>query len=183
MVFLKELALLTKPNVLVMNALMTLGGLAMASRMDVSLGLKTMVGTVLAIAAAGTLNMYLERDADGLMKRTADRPLPAHRIGASVALISGLAMSTLSILELYFLVNPLTCLLAIAALLIYVCVYTPMKYKSPVALHVGSIAGAIPPLMGWTAARNEIQVGGLVLFAILYFWQLPHVTAISIYRD
>lgn len=181
--FVKELVLLTKPNVLFMNALMTLGGLAMAARIDIALSIKAMIGTALAIAAAGTLNMYLERDTDGLMKRTAGRPLPGKRIAAKTALFFGLITATVSLVVLYFMVNPLTAVLAAVALVVYVCLYTPMKYKSPYALHIGSIAGAMPPLMGWTAATGRIESGGLVLFALLYFWQLPHVVAISIYRN
>ncbi len=180
--YIKDLILLVKPNVLFMNALMTLGGFAIAPRSDLLLCLKAIVGTALAIASAGILNMYLERDTDGLMKRTADRPLPQKRVSPAVALTIGLICGIASMVVLYFTVNPLTALLAFAALFVYAGIYTPLKTVTPLALQIGAFAGAMPPLMGWTAATGKIELPGLALCAVLYIWQLPHVIAISIYR-
>ncbi len=174
---------LTKPSIVRMNVLMTLGGwvLADASFRDLTL-LWTLLGTALAVASANAMNMYLERDIDGLMTRTANRPLPAGRMHPPVAAVFGAVLGLGSLALLGLAVNVLTAGLALAALVLYVAVYTPMKRKGPIALLIGAVPGAAPPLMGWTAATGQIELPGLVLFAILVAWQIPHFIAIALFR-
>jgi protoheme IX farnesyltransferase len=140
-----------------------------------------LLGTGMVVGAANVLNNYLERDVDGLMRRTRGRPLPAGRVEPGTALLLGLAMPAFAIPVLALAANPLTALLALVALLTYAFVYTPLKRVSTLALFVGAVPGAIPPLMGWTAATGTIDARGLALFALLFVWQLPHFLAISIY--
>lgn len=179
-----ELWQLTKPKVTRMNLFMTLGGLALAGASFKSwLILWTVLGTALAVASANALNMYLERNTDGLMARTANRPLPTGRLAPWAALAFGVLLGVASLVVLAVAVNLVTTLIAGAAILLYVLVYTPMKRLSPLALVVGAVPGAAPPLMGWTAETGSIDLPGLVLFAILLVWQLPHFIAIALYRQ
>jgi protoheme IX farnesyltransferase len=140
-----------------------------------------LLGTGMVVGAANILNNYLEKDVDGLMRRTWGRPLPAGRVEPGTALALGIALPAFAIPMLAFAANPLTALLALVALLSYAFVYTPMKRWTTAALFVGAVPGAIPPLMGWTAATGSIDGRGLALFALLFVWQLPHFLAISIY--
>jgi len=180
---LRDLVALTKPRLSSMVLLTTAGGLWLAGgRLSSPLALSALLGTTLAVAGAHTLNCYLERDLDRAMRRTRDRPLPAGRIDARLALWSGLALSTVSVPVLWLAVNPLTSALGLLAIVSYVLAYTPLKTRSPWALHVGALPGALPPLMGWTAVRNSLDAAGLVLFGILFVWQLPHFLAIALYR-
>ena len=142
----------------------------------------TLIGTVLVVSAANALNMYLERDIDGLMARTADRPLPAGRLTAASALGFGLTLALISVPLLALGVNPLTGLLALLALVDYGGLYTPMKQRSWAAVLVGAIPGAMPPLMGYTAATGRIGAPGAALFAIMFLWQGPHTLAITLFR-
>jgi protoheme IX farnesyltransferase len=143
-----------------------------------------LLGGWLAASGAAALNEYLERDIDALMRRTRTRPLPQHRVTPGAALGFGIALCTVGVLELVFFVNPLTGLLCLLSLGGYLLVYTPMKTRTSLCTLVGAVPGAIPPMMGWTAARNTIGPGAWVLFAILFLWQLPHFLAIAwLYRD
>lgn len=137
---------------------------------------------VLVVAAANTLNNFLERDSDRGMARTATRPLPTRRISPWVALFQGLLLTVVSVPLLTMVANPLTGLLGAVALLLYVLVYTPLKRSTSLSTIVGAIPGAMPPLMGWTAATGALDAGGLALFAVLFTWQLPHFLAIGLYR-
>ncbi len=141
-----------------------------------------LVTTCAVVASANSLNCWLERDVDQLMARTARRPLPSGRLRPNIAFWFGVVLGVTSIPLLTFFVNPMTGLLGAIALISYVAIYTPMKQRSPAALLVGSVPGALPPLMGWTAATGTIDAPGVALFAILFIWQLPHFIAISIYR-
>ena len=180
---LSDLWQLTKPKITRMNILMTLGGLALAGAPFKSwLIFWTALGTALAVSSANALNMYIERDLDGLMARTANRPLPTRRMAPKTALWFGIILGLLSLVVLQVTVNLVTTVIAGLAILLYVLVYTPMKRTSPLALLVGAIPGAAPPLMGWTAYTNTIDLPGLVLFGILLVWQLPHFLAIALYR-
>lgn len=140
-----------------------------------------LLGTGMVVGAANVLNNYFERDVDGLMRRTRERPLPAGRMEPATALMLGLAMPAFALPLLAFAANRLTAALALLALVSYAFVYTPMKRRSTLALFVGAVPGAIPPLMGWTAATGAVDARGLALFALLFVWQLPHFLAISIY--
>jgi protoheme IX farnesyltransferase len=133
------------------------------------------------VGSANALNCWLERETDGFMTRTAGRPLPAGRLDGMVALAFGLALAVVS-LPLLYAVNPVTGHLGLLALVSYVAIYTPMKFHSPHAMIVGAVPGALPPLMGWTAVTGRIGPGGLVLFGIVFLWQMPHVIGLSTYR-
>jgi protoheme IX farnesyltransferase len=135
------------------------------------------------VAGANALNMYLERDVDALMERTRNRPLPSGRLEPREALRFGIVASAIAVPLLTFAVNPLTGFLAALSLVLYVLVYTPMKRRSTVALLVGAVPGAIPPLMGWTAVTGTLDPGGMALFFVLFVWQIPHFIAISLFRQ
>ncbi|MBK9036096.1 MAG: protoheme IX farnesyltransferase [Myxococcales bacterium] len=144
-----------------------------------------LLGTSLIVGAANTLNMYLERDIDRRMARTKDRPLPAERMEPEFALVFGLAQAAIAVPILSFGLGPagpLTGLLAVIAFVSYVLIYTPMKQRSHLALWVGAVPGAMPALMGWTSVTGSIDAGGVAVFAVLFFWQIPHFDAIALYR-
>ena len=180
----KDLIMLVKPNITFMALFTALGGFWLApGEATTSVLLWTLLGTALIVGSANALNCYLERETDGLMARTKSRPLPAQRMEPAIALKFGLCLGALALPILYMFANPLTALLAAVALVSYVWIYTPMKQVSAWALLVGSVPGAIPPLLGWTAATGTLDGAGLALFGILFVWQLPHFIAISMYRQ
>ena len=184
---------LTKPRLTTMVIFTTWLGYAFATpgvRPPFNLGsdpgrfFHTLIGSWLVAAGAAALNEYLERDRDALMRRTCRRPLPQHRMAPESAFWFGIGISALGILELAFFVNPLTSLLSMVSLGSYLLIYTPLKTRTSLCTLVGAIPGAIPPMMGWTGARNAVEPGAWVLFAILFLWQLPHFLAIAwMYRD
>ena len=179
-----DLVALTKPRITFMVLVTTLGGLFLApSRPGLGTILFALLGTALVVGSANTLNCWIERDVDKHMTRTKNRPLPAGRLSAQPALGWGVLLGAISVPLLALTVNTLTAVLAAIALVSYVAVYTPLKQVSTVALLVGAVPGAMPPLMGWTAATNELSAAGLVLFAILFLWQLPHFLAIAMFRE
>lgn len=152
--------------------------------MDWILLFHTVFGTALVASGAAALNQLLERDYDALMHRTENRPLPSGRLTPDSVLIIGGVLSVFGLLYLALTVNLLTAALGAITLISYVWIYTPLKRVTTLNTAIGAIPGAIPPLMGWTAARDDIAGGGWALFAILFFWQLPHFLAIAwIYRD
>src|SRR5580698_1915209 len=146
--------------------------------------LNTLAGTALVAAGASALNQWLERDYDAKMRRTQNRPLPSGRLQpATVALFGGMT-SVSGLIYLALAVNLLTSVLGAVTLVSYLFIYTPLKRVTWLNTLVGAIPGALPPLMGWTAARNELSGEGWALFAILAFWQLPHFFAIAwMYRE
>ena len=154
-------------------------GLASGGSLDVVRLVNALVGTGLVAAGAGVLNQVLERDVDALMRRTADRPIPAGRIDPDAALTLGVVVAVAGLAYLALTVNLLTSMLGAATLAAYVFVYTPMKRISSLATLIGAIPGAVPPMMGWTAARDSIDAGAWALFGILFLWQLPHFLAIA----
>ncbi|HEY8432106.1 MAG TPA: heme o synthase [Sandaracinaceae bacterium] len=181
---LRDLVALTKPRITLMVVITTAGGLWLApGEVGWQLALATIVATAMVVGAANALNCWLERDIDGRMARTKRRPLPDGRLDPRLALGFGLSLGALSVPILTMVANPLTGLLAAIALVSYVWIYTPMKQRSPFAVVVGSVPGALPPLIGWTAATGELSAPGIVLFGILFIWQLPHFLAISIVRE
>jgi len=163
----------------------TLVGFYMGSRgpLDVLLMFHAMLGTAALAAGAAALNQYLEREWDAKMPRTADRPIPAGLIQPQMVLLLGAVLSVLGMVQLLTQVNPLTAMLGAVTLGSYIFVYTPLKRLTTLNTLVGAIPGALPPLMGWTAATGEIGAGGWALFTLLFFWQLPHFMAIAwLYR-
>jgi protoheme IX farnesyltransferase len=178
----RDLLLLAKPRLSGLVMLTTAGGLALApGGVGLARAILTILGTATVVGAANALNCYMERDVDARMRRTRDRPLPAGRVEPFVALALGMMMPAFALPLLALVANPLTALLAFVALAVYVGVYTPMKQRSTLALFVGAVPGAIPPLLGWTAVTGRLDPGGVALFLLLFAWQLPHFLAISIY--
>jgi protoheme IX farnesyltransferase len=178
----RDLFLLAKPRLSSLVLVTAAGGMALApGRIGGARAAVLLVATAAVVGAANALNNYIERGIDARMRRTRDRPLPAGRVEPIVALGLGLAVPIFAIPLLAIAGNPITGLLALAAITSYVLVYTPMKQRSTLALFVGAVPGAIPPLMGWTAVTGRMDAGGLALFALLFLWQLPHFLAVSIY--
>ena len=177
---------LTKPRLTSMVILTTWLGYAFATKTMHynAVFFHTLIGSWLVASGAAALNEYLERDKDALMRRTQSRPLPQQRLAPKPAFWFGVVISAMGILQLAYFVNPLTSLLSLLSLGTYLLVYTPLKTRTSLCTLVGAIPGAIPPMMGWTAARNAVEPGAWVLFAILFLWQLPHFLAIAwMYRE
>ena len=141
-----------------------------------------LLGMWLVVGCANALNCWMERESDGLMSRTSKRALPAGRLSPQAALWFALVLLVAAIPILTYLVNPLTGFLGALAVVLYVGVYTPLKSRSPSALVVGAVPGALPPMMGVTAASGELNSLAWVLFGILFLWQMPHVIGLSCYR-
>ena len=181
---LRDLISLTKPR-LSMLVLVTAGGGLWLSGAWQGWGHATAAvgGTLMVVAGANALNCYLERDTDAYMARTATRALPTGRLSPTLALAFGLVLSGASVPLLTLTTTPLAGLLAAIALVSYVLIYTPLKRRSSLSTLVGALPGALPPLIGWTAATGRLDAGGLVLFAVLFLWQIPHSLAIGIYRQ
>ncbi len=178
----RDVVALAKPRLALLVLCTTAGGLWLApGRRDGLSSAVLLAGTALVVGAANALNNLLERDVDALMRRTRDRPLPAGRLEPWVAVAVGLGLPAVALPALAWFTNGLTATLASLALFTYVVLYTPLKQRSSLALFVGAVPGAIPPLMGWTTATGRLDAGGLALFALLFCWQLPHFLAISIY--
>ncbi|MBL7665601.1 MAG: protoheme IX farnesyltransferase [Bacteriovoracaceae bacterium] len=180
--YLNDLLSLGKPRLSGLVIFTTAIGMYLAPE-HVSLlsGFMAVVATSMLVAGACAINCYMERDIDGLMKRTESRPLPSKRMDSLVARNLGICLIIISVLLLFSFVNIITAVLGVIATFIYVVFYTPMKQKSPHAVFVGAIPGAIPPLMGWTAVTGQIDLLGILLFALLFVWQLPHFLAISLF--
>src|SRR5215475_13626858 len=143
-----------------------------------------LIGTALVAAGASALNQWLEKDFDAKMRRTQSRPLPSGRLQPATVAVFGGVTSVAGLIYLALAVNLLTSVLGAVTLVSYVFIYTPLKRVTWLNTAIGAIPGALPPLMGWTAARGELTGEGWALFAILFFWQLPHFFAIAwMYRD
>lgn len=181
---LRDLFDLAKPRITTMVVFTTAMGLWLApGSIGAARTALLLFGTALLVGSANTLNCWYERETDGLMIRTRNRPLPAGRLDPWTALALGIVCGVFAIPILAIAINPLTALLGAIAHATYVLVYTPMKKVSPWALEFGAIPGAIPPLMGWTAATGALSLPGWFLFGILFFWQIPHFLAIAIYLE
>jgi protoheme IX farnesyltransferase len=180
----QDLLSLTKPRLSSLVICTAAGGMWLARSPELTAGriALTLLATAGTVGAANALNCYLERDSDRFMARTRNRPLPAGRMEPLVALFFGLSLAAFSIPTLALSANLLTAALGLVAFLSYVLLYTPLKSRSPQAMLVGAIPGAIPPMMGWTAATGRLDATAWVLFAILFFWQLPHFIAIAMFR-
>jgi heme o synthase len=177
---LKDLISLSKPRITLSCVLMTLGGMALSPReMSFQLAFSTLIGVWLSCGCANALNMIWEKDGDALMERTKNRPLPSGRLNSVTALLLSLLLGAVSYLVLWHFVNPLTAFLSLVSQALYVLAYTPLKRVSTFSLVVGAIPGAMPPLLGWTAATNSLSAGGWVLFFVVFLWQIPHFIAIS----
>lgn len=178
---------LTKPRIALMLVLTAAAGFylgtANGGAFDSGLFFNAMLGIALLAFGVATLNQYIERETDVLMTRTSRRPLPSKKLTAKQALIFGVLLCAAAEIFLAIFVNPLTAILGLSVIVGYVLLYTPLKTKTTLSTVIGAFPGAMPPLMGWTAAANEITVPAWVLFAILFFWQFPHFLAIAwLYR-
>ena len=177
---------LTKPRISAMVLVTTAFGYFLAAQsLDMPLVFWiAMLGTAFAGSGASVLNQYLERDVDGRMERTRNRPLPSRRISPQNALYFGVALALGGCFLLLWGVNILAAYLTLLSAFLYVLVYTPMKRLSWLNTSVGAIPGAMPPLIGWAAATGSLGAGAWILFLILYLWQHPHFFAIAwMYKD
>lgn len=174
---------LAKPGVGGLVILTTLCG-ALTAPVTIGLGrlAAALVGTSLVVASANGLNMVIERHSDALMSRTRTRPLPTRRLSAEQALLFCLAACLVGSALLFGFVGRVAALLTLSALVSYVVAYTPLKRVTPLALFVGAVPGAIPPLIGWASATGTLSRLAWLEFAVLFVWQLPHFLAISIFR-
>jgi heme o synthase len=181
-----DLVALTKPRVVLMVLVTTLMGydVALTGPADYLRMIHLLIGSLLAAGGTLALNQYRERDLDARMDRTRARPLPAGRLQPLEAWLFGVALTLAGTAYLAALVNPLVALVTLATTILYLFAYTPLKRRTPLCTLVGAVAGALPPVAGWAAARGDVAPGAWVLFAILFLWQLPHTLAIArLYRD
>ena len=177
---------LVKARLTLLVLLTTLVGFYLGASGPVDYGLMfhALSGTALVAAGAAALNQLMEREFDARMRRTEGRPLPAGRITPAAVLVLGTSLSVVGLTWLLVAVNSMTALLGVLTISSYLFLYTPLKRRTVLNTVVGAIPGALPPLMGWTAATGGIAAEGWALFAILFFWQLPHFMAIAwLYRE
>lgn len=172
---------LTKPRIAILLVLTSAAGFYMGTKgtFDVVLFVNMLIAITLLAFGVATLNQYWERDLDELMPRTAARPLPTGRITPAEALFFGLAQCLIAEVYLALAVNMLTAFLGAMVIVGYVLVYTPLKTRTSASTAIGAIPGALPPLMGWTAAANDISIGAWALFAMQFLWQFPHFLSIA----
>lgn len=181
-----DLVEIMKPGIVTMSVLTAAGGYYLGATGPFALVpfLHAMLASTMLAGGACALNMYLEREVDGLMERTKNRPLPAGRLSPTAAFIWGALVSVAGLLYLAFGVNLVAGAVGALALGSYVLVYTPMKRVTSLSTLVGALPGALPPVMGWAAASGRIEYGALILFLIMFLWQLPHSLAIYyMYKD
>src|SRR3954469_24669921 len=178
---------LTKPRMNFLVVITTMVGFLLASphgHTDWLLLFNAILGTAMCAASASVLNQVIEKRFDALMPRTRNRPLPAGRITRSEALWFGLSLAVAGVVYLAAMVNALTALLGFVTILWYLGLYTPAKRFTSLNTVIGAVPGAIPPMMGFTAAQGALSPAALALFGILFFWQMPHFLAIAIlYKD
>jgi protoheme IX farnesyltransferase len=172
---------LTKPRITFTVLVSTIVGFYMGTQgsLQVLPLIHTIIGTALVAAGASALNQYIERDLDALMIRTRRRPLPDGRLSPNEALVFSLAIAVAGSVYLAVLVNLLTAGLGVFTIASYLLLYTPAKTRTTWCTLIGAVPGAVPPLMGWAAARGDLNSMGLSLFAIMFLWQMPHFFAIS----
>lgn len=182
----QDLMTLTKARLSLLVIVTTFVGYCMGARGPIEWLplISATLGTALAAAAAGVLNQYMESHVDRLMERTRHRPLPAGRMKPVSALWLGIVLAIAGVVWLWFTANAMSAYLAAATVAIYLFFYTPLKRKTSLCTIVGAVSGAIPPVIGWTAARPSLDFGAWVLFGVLFTWQMPHFLAIAwMYRD
>ncbi len=183
---LADLLALAKPRVVLMILVTTAVGYyaGLTGAPDYARLLHVLVGTLLAAGGALALNQYWERDVDARMERTRARPLPDGRLAPLEALLFGSALTALGLVYTGAFVGELALAITLATAALYLFAYTPLKRRTPLCTLVGAVPGALPPVIGWVAAREGFGVGAWVLFGILFLWQLPHTLAIArLYRD
>lgn len=178
----RDLVALTKPRAVAMVVATTAAGFHLGSAVRPGwLGMvHVLVGTALAAGGTIALNQYVERDRDALMARTRGRPLPAGRVRPAEGLAFGVGLCAGGLLYLAATAHPLSALLTALTVASYLLAYTPLKRRSPLSTVVGAVPGALPPMIGWAAARGTLEAGAWMLFAILFLWQVPHALAIAV---
>ena len=177
---------LTKPRLNLLVVLTSAAGyyLGSVTSPDLMKMAQAVVGTALVAGGSAVLNQVYERDTDARMRRTRMRPLPDRRVTVQEAAVFGGVLSLAGLAVLAFATNWVAAALALATLVIYLAVYTPMKRTSGLSTLVGAGPGALPAVIGWSASRGNIAIGGWTLFAIVFLWQIPHFMAITwMYRD
>ncbi|MEJ7577443.1 MAG: heme o synthase [Pyrinomonadaceae bacterium] len=177
---------LTKPRITLFIVLIAAAGFTLAPTQAFNYGrfLHAMAAIALLSSGVAALNQFMERRLDARMRRTSARPLPSNRIAPSSALLFGLLLTSVAEIYLWLAVNPLTAVLGLTVVAGYVGFYTPLKTKTSLSTVVGAFPGAMPPLMGWTAATDHLTLEAWALFAILFLWQFPHFLAIAwMYRE
>jgi len=177
---------LTKPRITFLVVLTTAAGflLGTSGAFNYRLFSHTMLGVALLCSGISTLNQWMERDLDGLMRRTARRPLPLGTLAPRAALIFGLSLTVSAEIYLAAFVNLLSAFCGLTVIVGYLLCYTPLKTRTSLSTLVGAFPGAVPPLLGWAAATNHVGLEAWVLFAILFLWQFPHFFAIAwMYRE
>ncbi len=182
----RDLIALTKPRITLMVMLTSAAGYFLASggHPDPQAMLVAMAGIALVASGTSGLNQVIERDVDARMQRTRMRPLPAGRVSVRAATVFTSLLAISGVIYLDVFVNRLTAILALASIISYVFMYTPLKQVSSLSTLVGAIPGALPIMGGWTAARPDLGPGAWALFGILFFWQLPHFLALAwLFRD
>jgi protoheme IX farnesyltransferase len=180
--FRKDLAVLTKVRLNTFVLVTTFFGYFLGARAhgwDWMQLFHTILGTAAAAFGSAAFNQLMEIDLDARMARTADRPLPSKRMDVLVAFVIGVLLSAFGLVHLSVMVNKMTAVLALITLVTYVFIYTPMKRKHSVNTLIGAVPGAIPPMIGWTAAGGSLDEAAWFLFALLFLWQLPHFIAIN----
>ena len=181
-----DLMVLTKARLSLLVIVTTFVGYCMGATgpLDWLKLLGATLGTALAAAAAAVLNQYMESHVDRLMERTRHRPLPSGRMKPATALWLGIVLAVAGVAWLWFTANAMSAYLAAATVAIYLFFYTPLKRRTSFCTVVGAVSGAIPPVIGWAAARPSLDVGAWILFGVLFTWQMPHFLAIAwMYRD
>lgn len=176
---------LTKPRIIVLELVTVIVAAHLAAPWGINswVLLHTVIGAALVAASAGALNQWWEQATDARMVRTADRPLPTGRLNTAEVVIFGALTLISGFTQLAWLVNSTTALVALATWLIYVLIYTPLKSRSPLNTAVGAVSGALPILIGWTAAEATIDIRALTLASAIFLWQFPHFMAIAwLYR-
>lgn len=178
---------LTKPRITFLIVLTAAAGFCLAApagAFNYFTFIHGMIGIALLSSGIATLNQYMERNLDALMRRTATRPLPTGRLMPVEALLFGTGLTLIAEVYLALLVNPLTAGLGLTVIGGYLFMYTPLKTRTSLSTAIGAFPGAMPPLMGWVAATGEMTLGAWALFAILFLWQFPHFLAIAwMYRE
>lgn len=177
---------LTKPRIAVLALLTVTAGysLGVADQWQIWPLVHALWGIALVAGGSSALNQYFERESDGWMRRTANRPLPSGRLAPAEVLLFGVACGVIGTISLAVFVNFTTALLAAATLLLYAVIYTPLKRYTSFGTAIGAIPGALPPVLGWTASGAPLDAGAFSLFAVMFLWQFPHFLAIAwIYRE
>jgi protoheme IX farnesyltransferase len=176
-----DYVMLAKPELTLLSVLTAVGGAYLASGYAVRLAslLHVFLGTLLVGGGAGALNQFIERRYDALMRRTEHRPMPAGRVRPGQAMLFGILIALTGVIDLAHFTNVLTGFLAVVTLVTYLFLYTPLKRITPFATVVGGIPGALPPVIGWAAVRGDLSIQAWSLFAIVFFWQMPHFLSLA----